>query len=105
MCTPDVPSYLQQICRVSTVYHKHSSAALSLGEWTRSAVIPAGDDEALRLAVSACLGMFVKHSSAEEARQVLVRGPLGPPAPSKGDRINHALVLAAIARSAPERYV
>ena len=105
MCNPDVPSCLLPLCRVSIANHKHLSAALSLGEWTRSAATPAGDDEALRLAVSACLGMFVKHSSAEEARQVLVRGPLGPPAPSKGDRINHALVLAAIASSAPERYV
>lgn len=65
----------------------------------------AGDDEALRLALSACLGMFVKHSSAEEARQVLLRGPLGPSAHTKGERINHALVLAAVARSAPERWV
>ena len=105
MCTPDVTIAFSILCGVSTVYHEHLSAALSLGEWTRSTVTPAGDDEALRLAVSACLGMFVKHSSAEEARQVLVRGPVGPPAPSKGDRINHALVLAAIARSAPERYV
>lgn len=63
----------------------------------------AGDDEALRLAVSACLGMFVKHSSAEEACQVLLRGPLGPTAHTKGERINHALLLAAIARSAPGR--
>ncbi len=76
-----------------------------MGEQSERAVISAGDDEALRLAVSACMGMFVKHSSTEEARQVLVRGPLGPPAPSKGDRINHALILAAIARSAPERYL
>ena len=63
----------------------------------------AGDDEALRLALSACLGMLVKHVSAEEARQVLLRGPLGPPAHSKAGRINHALLLASIAHCAPER--
>ena len=71
--------------------------------WTKSLVGAAGDDEALRLALSACLGMFVKHSSAEEARQVLLRGPLGPQAHTKGERVNHTLVLAAVARSAPER--
>lgn len=57
----------------------------------------------LRGAVASCLGVFVKHSSADEVRQVLLKGPLGPPAPSKWDRLGHALTLAAIALNAPER--
>ncbi len=57
----------------------------------------------LRGALASCLGVFVKHSSAEEVRQVLLKGPLGPPAPNKRDRLGHALTLAAVALSAPER--
>ncbi len=63
----------------------------------------AGDDEVLRGALASCLGVFLKHSTAEEVRQVLLKGPLGPAAPSKWDRLGHALTLAAVALSAPER--
>lgn len=63
----------------------------------------AGDDEMLRGALASCLGVFLKHSTAEEVRQVLLKGPLGPAAPSKWDRLGHALTLAAVALSAPER--
>ena len=64
----------------------------------------AGDDEVLRGALAGCLGVYLKHCTGDEVRQVLLRGPLGPSAaPSKWDRLGHALTLAATAASAPER--
>lgn len=57
----------------------------------------------LRTAIAGCLGMFVKHGSADEVRLVLLRGPLGSAAASKWDRLGHALTLAASAASAPQR--
>ena len=57
----------------------------------------------LRSAVAGCLGVYVKHCSPDEVRQVLLKGPLGSAAPSKWDRLGHALTLAATAANAPER--
>ncbi len=58
----------------------------------------------LRGALAGCLGVYAKHCTQEEVRQVLLRGPLAAPAaPSKWDRLGHALTLAATAASAPER--
>ena len=62
-----------------------------------------GDDEALLEVLAGCLGVYARHCSVDELRDLLRRGPLSPSGGGAEQQLRHALTLAAVAEHAPHR--
>jgi len=63
----------------------------------------AGDDEASLEVLAGCLGVYARHCSVDELRDLLRRGPLSPAGGGAEQQLRHALTLAAVAEHAPHR--
>ena len=61
----------------------------------------AGDDEALLEVLASCLGVYARHCSVDELRDLLRRGPLSPSGGCAEQQLGHSLTLAAVAEHAP----